>query len=88
MTTGHGADFSWARHGGSEAILGQAGVVEETGAAEIRVVGNGARESWFPIPTYIYIYVYICCVYIIYNCVYIYILYCIVIYTILLHMVN
>ena len=59
MTTGHGADFSWARHGGSEAILGQAGVVEETGAAEIRVVGKGARESWFPIPTYIYIYVYI-----------------------------
>ena len=75
MTTGHGADFSWARHGGSEAILGQAGVVEETGAAEIRVVGKGARESWFPIPTYIYICVYMMCIYIIYNCVYIYISY-------------
>jgi hypothetical protein len=72
VTTGHGADFSWARHGGSEAILGQAGVVEETGAAEIRVAGKGARESWFPIPTYIYIYMCIFDVYI-YIIVYIYI---------------
>jgi hypothetical protein len=44
--------------------LGQAGVVEETGAAEIRVAGKGARESWFPIPTYIYIYMCIFDVYI------------------------